>query len=350
VWVALLVPATAGAAVTLGPPNPNPDPLDAMGPTGHHLNYPTPALLFNSAGPLGTQIGAPGPGVIVSWTYFTNEVTPGSSAQLRILVPGATAGTFAAVRSGPVIALDPVAIPPPALTRQVQHTFAANLPVAAGEIPALGLVNPGTNAIVSTSIAGLGWKESFFQTRSPSPPPPPDGGAATTPSSTANEFVAFNAVWEPDADGDTFGDESQDRCLGVAGTDRGCPPGTLDQPAVTTTVTAPAPPAQLPASALAKIDSGHITLAKSRRTLSVAIACPAQQARDCRGTLSAKTAKKFKRHVLSLGSSAFDVPQATSKTTVLKVSSATRKAIAKTQRLAIVLALTVSAKTQKTAR
>jgi hypothetical protein len=37
------------------------------------------------------------------------------------------------------------------------------------------------------------------------------------------ELVNIAAVVEPDADGDGFGDETQDKCIGVGGPDNGCP-------------------------------------------------------------------------------------------------------------------------------
>lgn len=48
-----------------------------------------------------------------------------------------------------------------------------------------------------------------------------DGGPASTSTTPVGELLVA-AVLEPDADGDGFGDETQDRCVGQAGGDDGC--------------------------------------------------------------------------------------------------------------------------------
>jgi hypothetical protein len=59
-------------------------------------------------------------------------------------------------------------------------------------------------------------------------------GAGEPADNTPFDYTSFDpqrrvnaeAVVEPDADHDLFGDETQDRCLGVAGPNDGCPPAT----------------------------------------------------------------------------------------------------------------------------
>jgi hypothetical protein len=73
-----------------------------------------------------------------------------------------------------------------------------------------------SNGLAATSMATTGVDE------------PPDGtsirtwGAAPWPSSR----VSVSASLEPDLDHDGFGDETQDKCLGTAGPENGCPPGS----------------------------------------------------------------------------------------------------------------------------
>jgi hypothetical protein len=60
-----------------------------------------------------------------------------------------------------------------------------------------------------------------------------DGGPAPGQlgGSLPDTQVYLQAVVEPDADGDGFGDDTQDKCPTVAAPTDGCPPGPLPSPA-----------------------------------------------------------------------------------------------------------------------
>lgn len=84
-------------------------------------------------------------------------------------------------------------------------------------------------AIDCTANGGIGFRgnlgssytyDSFF-------PSPPDDTSATGGAATGNEFL-YNATIEADADGDVFGDETQDFCNGDASTQGPCRPGSED--------------------------------------------------------------------------------------------------------------------------
>jgi hypothetical protein len=111
----------------------------------------------------------------------------------------------------------------------VLHEFPARVPIVAGETPGLEIIRPtgqtGTIALPvkppeSPWAYGYGLGEQ-----------PPDGGSftaafydQTNPMGT-DQYVAMNVDVEPDADGDTFGDETQDLCPTDASTQGACPPG-----------------------------------------------------------------------------------------------------------------------------
>jgi hypothetical protein len=57
--------------------------------------------------------------------------------------------------------------------------------------------------------------------------PHPVNTVQTYNGTSCNLEVLVQGTIEPDADGDLFGDETQDRCLGVAGAQDGCPPAVV---------------------------------------------------------------------------------------------------------------------------
>ena len=68
----------------------------------------------------------------------------------------------------------------------------------------------------------------------------PPGGTATFNPPVAGIQVDIAAMLELDADGDGFGDETQDQCPGVSGPEDGCPPAVdTDPPETTITKGAP---------------------------------------------------------------------------------------------------------------
>jgi hypothetical protein len=211
-------------------------------------------------------------------------VTEGSTLRLRVMRPeGGT--NYHMVRSGPLETLT-------ATTDQTRWSFAAHVPILTGEGIGFAKASPPGGFLTVTlpqdEPAPSPWILAYMS------PPPDDGfsGAATlqdNPGPGSDLFVVLSADIEPDADGDLFGDDTQDLCPGRAGADRGCPPGALDPPApvvVVNTIT--------PASALAEIDPASVGINAGRRLVSLRVSCPAQRSVSCRGVVAAKTAKSVR--------------------------------------------------------
>jgi hypothetical protein len=329
VSLACLLCAPAGAVVTIGPPHPNPDPGGSQAINWAQL----PSLLFNHLAPPGIRLTAPTAGVVTHWRVYTDSVSAGNTFRLRTMTP---AGGTSYVLQGGGPAED-VPVTPTNLNNNL-HSFASRIPIQAGQNVGLEMnrTGPGFVEPVLPAFAFPGWRYGFY---TPAVTPvPPDGvptnaGIVNQPPENS-QMVALNADVEPDADGDQFGDDSQDRCLDQAGTDRGCPPGTLDPQTVTVVQTT----TLLPPNASAEIDGDSVKLSKNRKRLSVRISCPEQQAASCAGTVQAKTKRRGRS--LSLGSAKFSVGQGTSKTIRLRVPAKTRRALRKVKRIAVVLTVT----------
>ncbi len=345
--LALTLPATAAAYVTLGPTNANPDPSNAQA-----LNWPSASLLFTAAAPVGVQLSAPAGGVVVRWRLFTDRVGPDTSVQLRLLVPVA-GDDYQVTRSGHAIPVAP-ADPTGAQDRNLLHIFEGGNPIEAGELVGVQLTRPSSGGFVMPMLpVGTGWA---YRCMGPacagSAPPPPDGGTAPT-SPINGQFVALNADIEPDTDGDRFGDDSQDRCTDQAGTDRGCPPGALDPQVVREVVTERETVVQVvqPGNALAIIDPTAVRFTRGRRQLSVPLRCPDQARSRCVGRISAKTVRVpigKRRRSLSLGSARYSVGRNSTRRIAISVPRRSRTALGRLRTVRVVVALTESAEVQRT--
>lgn len=142
---------------------------------------------------------APQDGVVVRWRVKVGTATP--PLALRITRPG-NSNTRTGAGTGPTV---------PVSANQTS-TFEARLPIQAGN--AIGLdccANDPTYAFATTTDAvTLRWL-SFLV----------DGGLARTGSAEDRELL-LNADIEPDADHDSFGDETQDLCPTNAATQGPC--------------------------------------------------------------------------------------------------------------------------------
>ena len=163
----------------------------------------------NSANPLPTF--APSSGVITKWKVNISP-TPGSGL-LRL------------------VALHPVSAGSPGSAQVLgestvrafggQNSFDARIPVAAGDRIALGS-GEGEETIVCKSESTPGTVGIVLST-------PGVGGSVPYVEQPSVPFrVPLAAVLEPDADHDGFGDETQDKCPQVAGTQGPCAPVTID--------------------------------------------------------------------------------------------------------------------------
>lgn len=189
--------APAGAATVVGSPLTNADGSSGScsGPNGVCTQW-------NTALP-GATLSVPADGVV---TVFRVRTARAIRARLRVLRGPASATTV--VASSPFAAFSGT---------NVAVGLDVRLPVRAGDVLALGIA-AGDN--VPYAITG-GSSGACFN---PMQPEPADG--STQPAQTfcsGGEELLYNGGVEADADGDGFGDETQDRCLGSAGSDGGCP-------------------------------------------------------------------------------------------------------------------------------
>jgi hypothetical protein len=198
---ALLAPAAASAAVTLGPADPNPNPPGAVAAA-----WGSGATLVPTAGPAGAVLAAPSGGVVTSWKLYTDDVGPDASAQLYALsVTGSHEYKVAA--SGPKHPV-PEATPTGAEDQNVLHVFSEQLPVSAGELLGVRLEYAESAHPLSPVyyLAG-GSLDRLTGSELDSP------GSATGVTYAGN-LLAMNATLEPDVDHDGLGDETQDSCVG----------------------------------------------------------------------------------------------------------------------------------------
>ena len=160
-------------------------------------------------------------GVITSWSTRPMDGS-GAGAQLKVYGPTADPATWTLVGESTS----------KTLTGGTLNTFATRIPVQAGD--RIG-VRTGSNGggpctfpydgiSADMNSLGPGYDIWSFQKMSDPTFNPPVGTSVAFNDDTLEQLVNIAAVVEPDADGDGFGDESQDKCPGVAGANNGCPP------------------------------------------------------------------------------------------------------------------------------
>jgi hypothetical protein len=173
--------------------------------------FTSPATLFEVSSPLNPlPTAAPTAGVITKWTVSVIPV-PGLSFQQTMKVLR-TSGTTASI----------VAEEAKTFTGGT-NAFASRIPVQAGD--RLSLFGPGPE--VKTLICDtLGTKNTLGGF------PGNGGGVGSSQpyseSATQEYRIPGTAVLEPDADGDGYGDETQDKCPQSASTQVECPVIVLD--------------------------------------------------------------------------------------------------------------------------
>ena len=192
----LLPPATATASTQIGATF-TPD-----------LGCGLPNTTLQALSPNG-QYAAPQAGVLTSWSFQA----PASPPQLKFKVGRPAGGNnFTIVGDSPVETMTPNAL----------NTFPIRIPVLAGDV--IGYFHGGP----SGGDQCLRNAAPTFSTRFVNVDPAP--GSTMTYGTVGALQVDMAALLEPDADQDAYGDESQDRCVGTAGTFSGCPSTvTLDR-------------------------------------------------------------------------------------------------------------------------
>jgi hypothetical protein len=201
----LTAPASASAAVTLG--------SDLVGP----FDPPTQCDPVGPPGCAGVQEALPGrpstapyDGVVVRW----RALAVGPAA----LFVGRYTNDDTVLRTATSDFANPTSISTP-------EAFPTRLPITAGERVGI-MIDDATQIVGRGGVTGTDtdFFESFPSTTTPTLADTTDGVVE----------VAYNADVEPDADGDGYGDETQDGCPTNAATQSPCP-------------ISPAPPAVPPA-------------------------------------------------------------------------------------------------------
>ena len=185
--------ARAGGAVTLG----------QVATTGAQDCNPGPIAMAQYLEGGAPSYVTPTSGVITG--YSVQAGTGAGSVRLVLFGPSATAGHRTVVG---LSALNPVVV-------STVNTFATRIPVAAGV--SIGL-NNSASGMICWGAGGAGDQlkaVSGFD---------PDASSDFAPAATVNAArVNISAVLEPDADGDLYGDVSQDLCPQSNLTQAACP-------------------------------------------------------------------------------------------------------------------------------
>jgi hypothetical protein len=159
------------------------------------------------------QYTVPSAGVITSWSF---QASAASAPQLKLKV-GRPQGSDVFTIVGDTELRSPAA--------NTVNVFPARLAVASGDV--IGIYSPNGGP--------CGAAPAGFNVRIRTGDPPP---GSTVPMSFTTGKLDLAAVVEADADGDAFGDETQDQCPGQVGPVNGCPePEAGDSNAPSATIT-----------------------------------------------------------------------------------------------------------------
>jgi uncharacterized repeat protein (TIGR01451 family) len=163
------------------------------------------AWLLQNATAAAPAYAAPSDGVILSWSTLA-RAGAGQQMQLKIFRVTGAPGEYRVVGASAVEALTPSAA----------NTFATHIAVKAGDL--LGEYSPGTSASVGCDFGSSDFGDSVqFGSNDPAT------GSTVTPGPGQGSFrLNVSATFEPDADGDGFGDETQDQCPTDATTQAPC--------------------------------------------------------------------------------------------------------------------------------
>jgi hypothetical protein len=186
--VGLALASSANASVTVG---------QLFEPTADCV--PTTALQTAVAD--GNSYTVPSAGVITSWSW-QDGVDTVPDLELKVGRATGDPDTYAIVGSSDA----------GAQTASTVGTWPARVSVQAGDV--IGVYASSGDCV---TISGFSDKIEFVQANAVL-------GNVSHYTLQDRNRVPVQATVEPDADGDGFGDETQDQCLGVSGTVDGCPP------------------------------------------------------------------------------------------------------------------------------
>jgi hypothetical protein len=195
--IALGAPAASQAATTIGQVNPSV-------PGGGGCD---PGEAFTQSRSAGTVLdAAPSSGVITSWSTRASA-TPGQQVTLKTISRSGNPGafTFTILGTSGVESLTPGTL----------NRFSTRIPIQAGQ--RIGYFVPAGPAGGCTYDGVQNANEVAAGPTTGTP-----GGTFTDLDGSAQKLLNLEATLEADADGDGFGDETQDKCPGTAGSNGGC--------------------------------------------------------------------------------------------------------------------------------
>jgi hypothetical protein len=195
---AVLIPSSADGAITLG---------QTFVPNTSSCFANTTSLQTQTP---GGEYRAPTAGVITGWSYQPGATIPQLKFKVGRTVPGSDLNMTTNLM---VVAESGVISPVPGML----NSYPARIPVQSGDFIGLYFVTQGDCIRFPGSAAYV--RHWTFSDVSP--------GTTASFDINPNAQMDVSAVLEPDADGDGFGDESQDRCPAGPGPIDGCPPNTF---------------------------------------------------------------------------------------------------------------------------
>lgn len=299
-------------------------PNSGHGPAGN--------IFINTALAAG-QLTAPVDGVIVRWRKL--GASGPATMRLRVVhhVSGATwvpLGTSGTITS--------------AASESILRRADTRLPIAAGDT--IGLEN-----VVGSAMSAFGTVPgSSFSVMAATA----DGTNSTLFAPSANSEMLFAADFEPDADGDRFGDVTQDLCPTDATIQSSCPaPPATGSGAGGGTGAAPGGTGGGPGTGTASfvVTIGGGTIRVSKGSAPISIGCPASAFTSCAGRLRLDSAKAIaargnRKKVLALGQAGFTIAPGKKTTVSVKLSNKALRALKRAKKLAV--KATVSGGTVKT--
>jgi hypothetical protein len=213
VLVVLAAPASAGAAATVGQVAPS--------PTTAVLCDSVSLFVSTQVAPGTPSYAAPEDGVITSWSA-QGGLTAASELKFKVVRDQ--------LDSYRIVGADPIerTVPPNTLV-----SFDVRIPAAAGDLIALWNPALGVCAHPGQAGDGLSWRDGM----QPEPAIGDDFAFDITLQLRAN----VSAQLEPDADGDGYGDETQDGCPGNPLRQDDCTPPDTDTDPPETEITKGAP-------------------------------------------------------------------------------------------------------------
>ena len=265
----------------------------------------------DAASPDGSRI--PSDGVVVRWRIRS---AIGTWAPQAVRPEGG--GTYRSIATGDEVEVAAPNDQPNAAA--YIRSFPTRLPVRAGDVF-------GVRAGAESSVNGRSGTSLLFA-------PVLADGESRAPSNPLPLLLAVNADLEPDADGDGFGDLTQDGCPTNATTQGACPPGPPPSP----------PPPTPDPFGVADLVGGLLRYGGGR-VLRVPVACPATAER-CRGVLEARANVRGKKagasRIVRLGRARFGIPGGESRTLRVRLSRQARRALRSVRRLRVTIVVTPS--------